>query len=214
MRIPWKSSSPRACSAHLSRALGQFLTFGALAGSLLASVPARAHGDLTQDQVEGQLVTEIRVLDDSGRPVAGNAPALPLEIGKPFDFSAERESLRALYRTGDFADIRVVAAPVGARAPRGFHRPAQLLQQCSRVEGLKEPPSEAAALAAMRLSFGEPFRESTLREAIGRLKDTLRNKGLYEADVKWTLTPHEDTRQMDVLVTRTPGPRAVVGNST
>ena len=81
-----------------------------------------------------------------------------------------------------------------------------------RVEGLKEPPSEAAALAALRLSLGEPFRESTLREAIGRLKDTLRNEGLYQADVKWTLTPHEDTRQMDVLVTVTPGPRAIIGN--
>ena len=81
-----------------------------------------------------------------------------------------------------------------------------------RVEGLKEPPSEAAALAAMRLSLGEPFRESSLREAIDRLKDTLRSEGLYQADVRWTLTPHEDTRQMDVLVTVLPGPRAVIGN--
>ena len=32
---------------------------------------------------------------------------LPFEVGKPFDFGAERESLRVLYRTGDFADIRV-----------------------------------------------------------------------------------------------------------
>ncbi|MFZ0519379.1 MAG: POTRA domain-containing protein [Candidatus Acidiferrales bacterium] len=196
----------------MSRALGQFLTFGALAGSLLASVPARAHADLAQDQVEGQLVAEIRVLDDSGRPVVANAPALPLEIGKPFDFSAERESLRALYRTGDFANIRVLAAPVAQGLRVDFIVQRNYYNNVVRVEGLKEPPSEAAALAAMRLSLGEPFRESTLREAIGRLKDTLRNEGLYQADVKWMLTPHEDTRQMDVLVTVTPGPRAVVGN--
>ena len=81
-----------------------------------------------------------------------------------------------------------------------------------RVEGLKEPPSEAAALAALRFSLGEPFSREHLREAIGRLQDTLRDEGLYQAGVKWTLTPHEDTRQMDVLVTVTPGPRAVVGN--
>ncbi|MGA9246986.1 MAG: POTRA domain-containing protein, partial [Candidatus Acidiferrales bacterium] len=81
-----------------------------------------------------------------------------------------------------------------------------------RVQGLKDPPSEAAALASMRLGLGEPFRESSLQEAIDRLKDTLRNEGLYQADVRWTLTPHDDTRQMDVLVTVLPGPRAVIAS--
>ena len=64
----------------------------------------------------------------------------------------------------------------------------------------------------MRLTLGEPFRESSLREAIERLKDTLSSEGLYQADVKWTLTPHEDTRQMDVLITVAPGARATVGS--
>lgn len=214
MRIPWKSSSPRACSSQPSGTLGRFLAFGALAVSLLASAPVRALQNQAegQAQVEGQRVVEIRVLDDSGHLIGGNATALPLEVGKPFDFSAERESLRSLYRTGDFANIRVVAAPVAHGLRVDFIVQRNFYNNVVRVEGLKEPPSEAAALAALRLSLGEPFRESTLREAIGRLKDTLRNEGLYQADVKWTLTPHEDTRQMDVLVTVTPGPRAIIGN--
>jgi outer membrane protein assembly factor BamA len=196
--------------------LGRLITFGALAASLLASAPVRAlpDQDKAADQalVEGQRVAEIRVLDDSGHTLEGNATALPLEVGKPFDFSAERESLRSLYRTGDFANIRVIAAPVAQGLRVDFIVQRNYYNNVVRVEGLKEPPSEAAALAAMRLSLGEPFRESTLREAISRLQDTLRSEGLYEADVKWTLTPHEDTRQMDVLVTVTPGPRAVIGS--
>ncbi len=111
---------------------------------------------------------------------------LPFEIGKPFDFGAERESLRVLYRTGDFADIRVTALPADGGLGVNFVVRRNFYNNVVRVGGLKEPPSEAAALAAMRLSLGDPFRESSLREALARLKDTLRNEGLYQADVKWS----------------------------
>jgi outer membrane protein insertion porin family len=156
-------------------------------------------------------VAEIRILDDAGRSVQENTVLLGLQPGKPFDFGDERDSLRALYSTGDFANIRVLASQVAQGLRVDFVVQRNYYNNVVRVEGLKEPPSEAAALAAMRLGLGEPFRESALREAVDRLKDTLRNEGLYQADVKWTLTPHEDTRQMDVLVTVVPGSRAVIG---
>jgi outer membrane protein assembly factor BamA len=161
--------------------------------------------------MEGQRVAEIRIVDDAGHPVQEKVVLLALEPGKPFDFGEERESLRVLYSTGDFANIRVLASHVAEGLRVDFVVQRNYYNNVVRVEGLKEPPSEAAALAAMRLGLGEPFRESALREAIDRLKDTLRNEGLYQADVKWTLTPHEDTRQMDVLVTVVPGLRAVIG---
>ena len=80
-----------------------------------------------------------------------------------------------LYRTGDFADIRVTAAPVGAGVRIEFVVQRNFYNNVVRVEGLKEPPTEAAALASMRLALGEPFRESSLREAV----DTQRR-------AKWT----------------------------
>ena len=67
-----------------------------------------------------------------------------------------------------------------------------------RIEGLKEPPSEPAALASLRLELGEPFRESSLREAVDASQGSLRDDGLYQAKITWSLAPHEDTRQMDV----------------
>jgi outer membrane protein insertion porin family len=81
-----------------------------------------------------------------------------------------------------------------------------------RIEGLKEPPTEPAAIAAMRMGLGEPFRESALREAIDRLQDVLSTEGLFLAKVTWDLGPHDDTRQMDITVHIDPGPRARVGN--
>jgi len=208
MRIPWNRLRPQACAFHRTGTWGTILIFGVLLCSLLAGTAVRAQ----EAQIEGHNVAEIRIVDDSGKPVPGPATPLPLEIGKPFDFGTERESLRVLYRTGNFADIRVTAAPAAEGVRVEFVVQRNFYNNVVRVEGLKEPPTEAAALASMRLTLGEPFRESSLREAIDRLKDTLSSEGLYEADVKWSLTPHDATRQMDVLITVQPGPRALVGS--
>jgi outer membrane protein insertion porin family len=157
-------------------------------------------------------VKEVRVVDESGAPVIEKLPPLALEPGKPFDFSAERESLRGLYRLGDFADIRVATSPAAGGLRVDFIVRRNYFNNVIRVEGLKEPPSEPAALASLRLNLGEPFRESSLREAIARLTDALHDDGLYQPKITWTLDPHEDTRQMDVTVIVNPGPRALVGN--
>jgi outer membrane protein insertion porin family len=208
MRIPWNCLCPQACASHRTGTWGAILIFGALLCSILASAPVRAQ----EPPIEGQLVTEIRIVDDTGNALPPRGPALPLEVGKPFDFAAEREALRVLYRTGDFADIRVTATAVAEGVRVEFVVQRNFYNNVVRVQGLKEPPSEAAALASMRMTLGEPFRESSLQEAIARLKETLRSEGLYQPEVKWDLTPHPETRQMDVLVTVVPGPRAMVGN--
>jgi outer membrane protein insertion porin family len=208
MKTPWNWLCPQACASHRPGTWGTILALGALLGSLLACISVRAQ----ETQVEGQTVADIGIVDDTGNALPPSATPLPLEIGKPFDYAAERESIRVLYRSGDFADIRVTAAPVAQGIRVEFIVERNFYNNVIRVEGLKEPPSEAAALASMRLNLGEPFRESSLREAIDRLKDTLSSEGLYEADVKWALTPHEQTRQMDVTITVQPGPRAVVGS--
>lgn len=163
--------------------------------------------------VEGRQVAEIRVVDDSGKAVP-RMPSLALQAGHPFDYAKERESLRTLYASGDYADIRVTAA----NESRGLHVEfvvrRNYYNNVIRIEGLKPPPTEAAALAAMRLSLGEAFRESVLREAIGRLEDALHADGLYQAKVTRSLMPHEDTRQMDIIVKVDTGPRARVGSIT
>ncbi len=83
-----------------------------------------------------------------------------------------------------------------------------------RIDGLKDPPKDPAALAALRLNLGEPFRESAVHEAIGRLQDLLRSEGLYLAKITFDLGPHDDTRQMDITVHVDPGARSLVGNIT
>ena len=172
------------------------------------AAPTRAQ----QAAVEGQRVVGVRVVDQSGSEVSEKIPPLALEVGKPFDFSDERRSLRDIYRMGDFADIRVNAAPDAGGIRVDFVVRRNYFNNVIRVEGLKEPPTEPAALATLRLVLGEPFRESSVREAADRLQSALRDDGLYQAKISWALTPHDDTRQMDVTVLVDSGPRALVGD--
>ena len=181
--------------------------FGMLLFGLLQCMPLRAQ-DMT---LEGQPVAAVQVVDEAGKGVELRVATLPLETGKPFDFAKERDTLQALYRTGDYADIRVTAVHSAGGLRVNFIVQRNFFNNVVRVEGLADPPSEPAALAAMRLGLGEPFRESSVKEALERLQDALRSEGLYQAKVSFALTPHEDTRQMDVLVTVVPGPRALVG---
>jgi outer membrane protein insertion porin family len=185
---------------------------GIVACVLLAT--AATWGQAAAGSIEGQQVMQVRVIDESGHPVEENMPQLPLQTGSPFDFAQERESLRKIYALGDYSDIRVAVAPVEGGLQVDFIVKRNYYNNVVLVSGLREPPTESAALAALRLQLGEPFRESSLREAIGRLQETLQNDGLYLAKIKWILTPHEDTRQMDVTVTVDSGPRARIGDIT
>jgi outer membrane protein insertion porin family len=168
--------------------------------------------DLDEMSFEGRSVTEIRVVDEHGATVSLKTPGLAIAIGKPLDFGDERASLRTLYRTGDFAEIRVAAQPAADGVRIDFIVRRNYYNNVVRISGLKEPPTEPAAIAALRLNLGEPFRESALREAVERLQDLLRTEGLYLAKISWDLAPHDDTRQMDIFVHVDPGMRAMVGN--
>src|SRR4029077_8034878 len=77
-----------------------------------------------------------------------------------------------------------------------------------RIEGLSAPPSEASAAAAMQLTLGQPYRKSLVTEALERLKETLRDEGLYRAEVSAEELPHGETHEMDIVVHVKPGPRA------
>jgi outer membrane protein insertion porin family len=207
MRTPGKSMSTSARARRVT------LSSCALLLGLFVALRASASSE-QESSIEGRPVAGIRVVDDQGRPVNKAVPPLALAVGQPFDFVSERESLRQLYRTGDYSDIRVTATPDAAGVQVEFVVERNYYNNVVRIEGLKAPPSESAALAAMRLGLGEPYRQSSLLEGVRRLQDALRADGLYLANIKWSLGPHSETRQMDITVTVDPGPRARIGDIT
>jgi len=159
-------------------------------------------------------IVAVRVVAESGAVLEQNPPELTVQPGQPFSMEAESASLRELFRSGRYADLRAELADVPGGVRLDFVVRQNLYINRVQIEGLREPPGEALSLSALRLNVGEPFRESDMKEALERLRQTLEDDGQYQAKLDYTTTPHPDTLQMDILVRVTAGPRARVGAIT
>lgn len=180
----------------------------------LLGLSASAHAapaDATT-QLQGQRVTDVRVVGESGNLLEDNPSGVALQAGMPFSVDAERETLRQLYRTGRYSDLVAEVLPGGGGVQLAFI--AQQNYYVSRVQvlGLREPPSDTQAVSALGFALGATFHESDMPPALARLQSMLENEGLYQAAVNYQLSPHPDTRQMDITVHVVPGPRAHTGN--
>jgi len=160
---------------------------------------------------EGQAVAAVRVVTESGDVLEENPARVSIQRGEPYDSGVIRESLKQLYASGRFADVRVEAREVTGGVRLDFVVQRNFFINVVRVTGLQEPPSESAALGALRLGLGHVFRENVMPEALDRLREALVEQGQYQARMDYELTPHPTTRQMDITVHVTPGPRARMG---
>src|ERR1700676_1989341 len=159
-------------------------------------------------------VVAVRVVTESGSVLEQDPPQLIIRPGQPFSMDAESTSLRELFRTGRFADLRAELADVAGGVRLDFVVRQNLYINRVQIEGLHEPPGEALALSALRLNVGEPFRESDMKEVLARLRQTLEDDGQYQAKLDYVTTPHPETLQMDILVRVAAGPRARIGAIT
>jgi outer membrane protein assembly factor BamA len=155
-------------------------------------------------------VVAVRIVTQDGK-VLPNAPSnVTVQPGKPLEPSEVAESIRRLYRAGDYTDLKatITAVEGGVRVDFVVHE--QLFFNQVIIEGLMPPPSEASAAAAMQLTLGQPYRRDAVDEAVARLIDTLHDEGLYAAEVRPEPMPHEDIHAMDIIVHVNSGPRARV----
>src|SRR6266568_6765346 len=178
-----------------------------------APTPAQVPQDpsLASSAKEDPTIVAIRIVKEDGQVLSNSPSGLPVETGKTLDRGKIAESLRALYRLGDYADLRAVVTPEANGVRLDFVVRENLFFNEVRIEGLTAPPSDVSAAAAMQLALGQTYREGAVNEALERLRETLHDEGLYQAEVSAERLPHPVTHQMDVVVHVRPGPRARVG---
>jgi outer membrane protein assembly factor BamA len=187
-----------------------------LAALFCGGVPARLCGQQTAlaapatDQAAAP-VTEFRVVTAGGQVlrVAGNP--ISLEIGKPLDPAQVAATLKALYRLGNFSDIRAVSQQVAGGVRIDFIVQENLFFNQVILLGLKPPPTEASAAAAMQITLGDVFRKETLNDGLERLRTRMQEEGFYNAKLDAEFLPHPAEHQMDIIVHVQPGVRARVG---
>jgi outer membrane protein assembly complex protein YaeT len=154
------------------------------------------------------------VVGEGGEVIQQDPANLASRAGQPFALDTERNSLRQLFRTGEYADVVAQLEPAAGGVVLDFVVQRNFYINQVHVPGLKQPLTETLATSALRLGFGEVFREADMPAAIERLQQMLRDEGLYQAKVSYTLAPHPEMRQMDITVNVEEGPRARVGGIT
>src|SRR3989475_6771549 len=110
---------------------------------------------------EGQRIVAIHIISETGEVLEENPASLALQPGQPFSTEGVRESLRQLYRTGRYADLRAETSPGagGVRLDIVVRQDFYInLVRVTGLTGLRWHPSEAAALASLRLALGRAFQ--------------------------------------------------------
>jgi outer membrane protein insertion porin family len=157
-------------------------------------------------------VVGVRIVAEDGRVLTETVKGINVEVGKPLNRAKVAESLRMLYRTGDYADLRAEVATVAGGVRLDFVARENLYFNQVLIEGLVTPPSDASAAAATQLNLGQTYEPELVVEAGERLRETLHQEGLYTAVVTSETVPHLETHQMDVVFHVKPGARARVGS--
>ncbi|MGB7174999.1 MAG: POTRA domain-containing protein, partial [Candidatus Acidiferrales bacterium] len=178
----------------------------------LASFSAPRRAWPQGSSLEGKIIASVRVVDAAGNPIPEKIGPLSLKPNAPFHIDAEQQSLRELNQTGLFSDVRTRAMAEADGLHIDFIVTRNYYNNVVRVTGLKEPPNEATALAALRMPLGEPFQLSALEDGLQRLSQTMHDDGFYEARSHYGLAKHPGTQEMDITVDVDPGPRAKVSS--
>jgi outer membrane protein assembly complex protein YaeT len=186
-------------SANVLRAVAVFLL-------LLGVIPAPADA-----QTAPQNVVALRIVTQDGRVVSQTPPPLPIQLGKPLDNDQVAQSIRLLYRSGDFADIRAVSSPASDGILVDFVVREQLFFNRVVVTGLVSPPSEASAVAAVQLPLGAPYESDVVDQGLDRLRDLLKEEGFYKAQLTVSTVPYPANRQIDMIIHINSGLRSRAG---
>lgn len=181
-------------------------------GTAVCAQTANEGNSATPVALSTEPVQAIRIVEQDGTVLGTNPPGIAVKVGEPLSQDAVASSIRTLYKTGRYAEIAAVQTPVPNGVRLDFVVTENLFINQVLVRGLKPPPSDASAVGAMQLTLGQTYRPGYIEEAVNRLKDTLRDDGLYQAKVTVEKQAFSKTRQLNVIAHVDPGERVRVNN--
>ena len=139
---------------------------------------------------------------------------LPQKAGSALHRDLVRDSIRALYGTGRFADIQAEVQPMGDGVLLTFRTSANFFVGGVTVEGAPTRPTANQIVNASKLQLGELFSQERLDRAVENIRQLMQENGYYRARVTAESTSNAETQQTDVLFHVTPGVQAHIGEVT
>ncbi|MGH9481163.1 MAG: POTRA domain-containing protein [Terriglobales bacterium] len=189
----------QSCRAWIGRSLLGLLGGAALAAGLRAQSPAAAP------------VVAIEVEPPPGRSAAEFRELVGQTLGQPAQRAAIRDSLRALYATGEFADVQAVAYPASGGVRLVFATQPNFFVAQIGVEHSPDPPSATELEDASGLTIGQIYTPGDLTQAVAKIQTRLRSFGYYQARVMPQAAINAQLAQASVSFDIQAGPLARVG---
>jgi len=97
---------------RFDRGLGRIAIFALLLGGARSYGQAQAEVKVPAAETEAPVVA-VRIVTEDGRVLSESPSGISVELGKPLDRDQLARSIRALYGTGDYADLRAITTPAG-----------------------------------------------------------------------------------------------------
>ena len=136
---------------------------------------------------------------------------LTQQVGEPLSRDGVRDSIRALFSTGRFADIQAEVTPSGDGVVLTFSTSANFFVGAIEVEGAPSHPSANQIINASKFELGERYTLDKLDRALENIRQLLQEDGYYRNRVTAESTSNAQTQQIDLIIHVTPGERAHVG---
>jgi outer membrane protein insertion porin family len=140
---------------------------------------------------------------------------LSVKEGKPLDREQLQESMRILFGTGRFADLKAECerTPDG-RVTLSFPNTPKYFIGLVRADGAPGHPTEPQIVNASKLQLGEPFTNEKINRAVDNIKRLLEENEFYNAKISVTQHENPKTQQAEIIFDIHSGDPARVGAIT
>jgi len=162
-------------------------------------------------EYEGKVVEAIQLPAVPDRDRAHLLQLLTQKVGQPLNRDQVRESIRALFATGRFADIQAEAASSGGGVALTFSTMPNFFVGAVSVEGAPARPNFNQIVNASKLQLGELHTLEKLERAVENIRQLMQENGYYRARVTADSKPNADTQQINIVFYVVPGEVAHVG---
>ncbi len=160
---------------------------------------------MSQDSWWGRTVRGIQLQSDAGLQITQFPGRVTQKVGEPLDQNLVGQSLKNLYATGRFTDLRAEAQPANDGVNLVFVGHAQYFVGMVRVEGAPGSVDPRVLVTASRLRLGQPLSEDSLQAAHEHLIDLLHANGFYQARIEHQVDHDPETLVADLLFEVFPG---------
>ena len=158
----------------------------------------------------GSTVVGIHLESDAHLSVENFNQLIVQKIGEPLDRSKISASLKNLYATGRFLELRADTQPKGAGVEVVFVGKAQYFVGVVTVEGAPRSFNPESLASGARLRLGQPLTDDDLTKARQHLAATLAEEGYYETKITQTIHKDLDTQEAAIQFSIVAGQPAVL----